>query len=131
MKDLIRLITGNHDKAAGVEFFPSTKNQIIQEILKSRLNRGQRANLYFYRDTHGNEVDLVIRKGSKLIAIEIKSAATFTTHFFDGIDNFKKAVGVRFDRGFVLYNGHEPHVLKGLKAINPIMYREIGELEII
>lgn len=95
------------------------------------MNSGKRADLYSHRDTHGNEVDLVIRKGSKLIAIEIKSASTFTTHFFDGIENFKNAVGVRFDRGYVLYNGHEQYVLKGIKAINPISYGDIGELEAI
>lgn len=105
------------------------ENLVIQEILKSRLNRGKRADLYFYRDTHGNEVDLVIRKGSKLIAIEIKSASTFTTHFFDGIEKFKNAVGVRFDRGYVLYNGHEQYVLKGIKVINPISYDDKGKLE--
>ena len=95
------------------------------------LNRGNRADLFFYRDTHGNEVDLVIRKGSKLIAIEIKSASTFITHFFDGIENFKKAVGLRFDRGYVLYNGHEQYLLKGIKVINPISYGDRGELEAI
>ena len=107
------------------------ENLVIQEILKSRLNRGKRADLYFYRDTHGNEVDLVIRKGSKLIAVEIKSASTFTTHFFDGIENFKNAVGVRFDRGYVLYNGHEQYVLKGIKVIDPISHGGIAELEAI
>jgi predicted AAA+ superfamily ATPase len=57
------------------------ENLVVLEILKSRLNRGKRPELFFYRDTHGNEVDLVIRQARTLIPIEIKSAATFTSDF--------------------------------------------------
>ena len=34
-----------------------------------------RPDLYFFRDAHGNEVDLLIRKSGKLLPVEIKSAA--------------------------------------------------------
>jgi hypothetical protein len=33
------------------------ENMVVAEVLKARLNIGQMPNLYFYRDTKGNEVD--------------------------------------------------------------------------
>jgi len=38
------------------------ENLLILEILKFSLNYGKRPELFFYRDTNGNEVDLVIKK---------------------------------------------------------------------
>lgn len=37
------------------------ENMVIMEALKYRLHRGKRANLNFYRDSNGNEVDLLLR----------------------------------------------------------------------
>ena len=46
------------------------ENLFIQEALKARLNKGKRPNLYFYRDTQGNEVDLIIRHGRELVPMK-------------------------------------------------------------
>ena len=98
------------------------ENLVILEILKSRLNRGGHPELFFYRDTHGNEVDLVIRKKRKLIPVEIKSAATFTPDFLKGIERFRKVVGDRCAQGFVLYNGLEKFTLKETQIFNPLLH---------
>lgn len=98
------------------------ENLVILEILKARLNCGKRPELFFYRDTHGNEVDLVIKQGRKLIPLEIKSAATFTPDFLKGIDRFGKIAGDRCTPGFVLYNGNEQYTLRGTRVINPIKH---------
>lgn len=95
------------------------ENLVILELLKAELNRGIRPEFFFYRDTHGNEVDLVLRKRRMLIPIEIKSAATFTPEFFKGIDNFQKTVPGRSSTGFVFYNGKENFTIKGKKVLNP------------
>ena len=104
------------------------ENLVILEILKSRLNRGKRAELFFYRDTHGNEVDLVIRRARTLIPLEIKSAATFTPDFLKSIDHFGSVVGDRCAQGFVLYNGEEQYTLKGTRVMNPILHSGIEDL---
>lgn len=96
------------------------ENLIIVEILKKFFNSGNRPDLFFYRDTHGNEVDLIIRTGRKLIPIEIKSAATFIPDFLKGIEQFQKAAGKNCLPGFVLYNGTEEYTLKGTRVVNPI-----------
>ncbi len=104
------------------------ENLVILEILKSRLNRGKRPEMFFYRDTHGNEVDLVIRRARTLIPLEIKSAATFTPDFLKSIDHFGSVVGDRCAQGFVLYNGQEQHTLKGTQVMNPMLHAGIEDL---
>lgn len=96
------------------------ENLVITEILKGHLNCGKHPELFFYRDTHGNEVDLIIRNGRKLIPVEIKSAATFTPDFLRGIEQFQKTAGERCAPGFVCYNGSEEYTLKGIRVLNPI-----------
>ena len=97
------------------------ENLVIVEILKGYFNSGKRPDLFFYRDTHGNEVDLIIRDGRKLIPVEIKSAATFTPDFLKGIERFQKAAGKSCSHGFVIYNGPEEYTLKGTRVVNPIV----------
>ena len=104
------------------------ENLVVLEVLKARLNRGKRPELFFYRDTHGNEVDLVIRQARILIPIEIKSAATFTPDFLKGIDNFAAVVGDRCSHGFVLYNGNEQYTLKGTRVMNPVKHKGLEKL---
>ena len=104
------------------------ENLVILEILKSRLNRGKLPELFFYRDTHGNEVDLVVRQARTLIPLEIKSAATFTSDFLKSIDHFGSVVGDRCAQGFVLYNGQEKYTLKGTRVMNPFLHGGIEGL---
>ncbi len=52
---------------------------VVSEILKHRFNRGEHAGLYFYRDRHGLEADLVVEDGQKLTVVEAKASQTATT----------------------------------------------------
>lgn len=107
------------------------ENFIILEVLKSHYNSGKRPDLYFYRDTYGNEIDLIIRKNRKLFPIEIKSAATFTKDFLKGIERFMKTTGEICEPGFVFYNGTEEFTVKGTKIINIFKKDALNMLGII
>lgn len=52
---------------------------VTSEILKHRLNRGEHAGLYFYRDRQGMEADLVIEEGRRLTVVEAKAGRTATS----------------------------------------------------
>lgn len=104
------------------------ENLWILEVLKHRSNHGKRPELFFYRDTNGNEVDLIVRHGRQLVPVEIKSAATFTPDFLKGIERFKKVAGDRCLPGLVLYNGDERLSLKGINIINPILHNGLGKI---
>jgi len=97
------------------------ENLIVADVLKRFCNAGRRPEMFFYRDTHGNEVDLLIRQGQRWLPIEIKSANTFTPDFLKGMRRFKEAVGAEVvDGGMVLFNGAQTHTVQGVKVVNPL-----------
>ena len=100
------------------------ENLVIVEILKRRLNRGQRPDLYFYRDSRGNEVDLLIREGATLTPVEIKSAATFSDEFHTGIRRFRETVGRKAAGGAILYGGPDAFQFKDSRVLNPLTHAE-------
>ncbi len=84
------------------------ENMVVMEALKYRYNLGRRSNLFFYRSSDGNEVDLIMENGRNITAIEIKAGATINPDFFKGLRNFQKTVGDQ-RRVFsgILYGGNE------------------------
>ena len=66
------------------------ENMVVAEILKARLNAGLMPNLYFYRDTRGNEVDLILRQQRRLKPVEIKAGTTYTSDMTKGLKHFAK-----------------------------------------
>ena len=56
---------------------PVFESWVVAETLKYRWHRGLEADLYFWRDNHGTEVDLVYEHQGLLHGVEIKSGATF------------------------------------------------------
>ena len=50
---------------------------VLTETLKHRLNQGLTTDLYFWRDNHGVEVDLLYRHQGLLHPVEVKSGTTF------------------------------------------------------
>jgi predicted AAA+ superfamily ATPase len=83
------------------------ENLIIVECLKHHLNLGKDARIFYFRDSYGNEVDLLIQKGRELVPYEIKSAQTFHHSFTKGILYFNNLVGKRGLKGTVVYAGAE------------------------
>ena len=81
------------------------ENLIVIEALKSRLNQGKDPRLFFFRDSHGNEVDLVIQNGSSFTPIEIKLSQTWHSSFLKGINYFRNLLGDRAEKGLVIYGG--------------------------
>lgn len=49
---------------------------VIGEILKSYYNAGKEPDLYYYRDSNGSEVDLLIYRDGTLYPVEIKKTAS-------------------------------------------------------
>ncbi|MEE8056981.1 MAG: ATP-binding protein [Pseudomonadales bacterium] len=81
------------------------ENFIVIEVLKAKLNQGKDPRLFFYRDSHGNEVDLVIQNGSQLMPIEIKSSQTWHSSFIQGIRYLEKLLPEKTEHSTVVYGG--------------------------
>lgn len=61
---------------------------VVSELVKGRFNRGLRSNLYFWRDSSGNEVDVLVEQGELLLPMEIKSGRTVTSDYFSGLNKW-------------------------------------------
>lgn len=52
---------------------------VVSELVKKNFNTGQAAELFFWRDNVGHEVDVLLETQHGLQAIEIKSGSTFAS----------------------------------------------------
>ncbi len=81
------------------------ENLVINEFIKYSLNKGVEPQLSFWRDSTGNEVDLIDLGSGKQIAYEIKSGATFTTDYFKGLKVWSKLSETRNTDCNLIYGG--------------------------
>ncbi len=80
------------------------ENFVFSEIYKAFAHRGELPPLYFWRDRTGHEVDIVIDTGKRLVPVEIKSAETIDSSFFDGL-RYYISLGVPVSKAGVLVHG--------------------------
>lgn len=81
------------------------ENMVIADCVKRLANGGKTADLMFYRDSHGNETDLLIPDGDRLTAVEIKSSQTYNSSFEQGLTRLKERLGDTLGRRVVVYDG--------------------------
>ncbi len=81
------------------------ENFIVMEAMKDRLNAGESGEMYFYRDSDGTEVDLLLPVGSQVHAIEIKAGATITPDYFKGLRTFAAHHPAAVAGGSVIFGG--------------------------
>ncbi|MDY6905828.1 MAG: ATP-binding protein [Thermodesulfobacteriota bacterium] len=94
------------------------ENMVIVEALKSRLHQGKRSNLYFYRDSKGNEVDLLFVSGSEIFPIEIKAGMTITREYFKGLNHIAGVFPDDIPRGMgLVYAGDQPQQRTGVCVV--------------
>jgi uncharacterized protein len=96
---------------------------VVSEALKSRYNVGTPADLYFWRDNNGVEVDLVFESSRGIETMEIKSGSTVTS---DTISAGQKST--RFANGAaqhpcVVYGGDESYLRSGVEMVG---WRALG-----
>jgi hypothetical protein len=89
---------------------------IVSELMKSFFNRGERPPLYFWRDSHGNEVDVIVEQGHRLMPIEIKSGRTVTREFFTGLEKWNALAGDSVIQPTLIYGGEESFSHKGIQV---------------
>ncbi len=101
------------------------ENLVITEFLKGRYNRGQQPDLYFWRDSRGLEVDLLLDDGSSLTPVEIKSGQTIAA---DSLTSLKKwcELSGSTDRPAMLVYGGNKELANGKIAIIP--WRKLATL---
>ena len=79
------------------------ENLMITEIKKNRLNKEKSGQMYFFRDSAGNEVDMIIENEEGLLPVEIKASKKADRHDLRGLKWFQKVF--RQHRGILLHGG--------------------------
>jgi len=78
---------------------------VVSETLKHRFNRGLTADLYFWRDNHGLEVDLVFEHGQQLHSVECKSGLTYSADWLGPARRWRTTVGSSAAEPMLVYGG--------------------------
>lgn len=81
------------------------ENLAVLEVLKTYANAGERPDLHFFRDSAGNEADLVLTSGAKLILLEIKSARSVASDAMRSIAAVRRGLGERASWSALVYDG--------------------------
>lgn len=105
------------------------ENLVINEFKKHIFNNKLRSKLYFYRDSNGNEVDLLVDSGEVTVGIEIKASQTFSSDFIKNLKYFKVNLeaNTKFI-GSVIYKGNREQNVAGYSLKNFINLSEILKL---
>jgi predicted AAA+ superfamily ATPase len=77
----------------------------ISEIFKTLLHRGIEPQIYFYRTSTGNEVDIVVEYGSRLVPLEVKLSSTPRPAMASSIKTFREDFKEKAAPGYVIHTG--------------------------
>ena len=80
-------------------------NLVVVDLIKYRWNRGKDHQLFFFRDNHGLEVDLLFQQGHHLQPIEIKLSSTYSSEFGKKLRKFKELIGDRALSAEIIFTG--------------------------
>jgi len=94
------------------------ENLVVTEFLKERFNRGLQPNLYFWRDSKGLEIDLILEEGDALKPIEVKSGQTIVPEFLAGLKQWAALSGAAARPAILVYGG-DRELIKGDVTILP------------
>ncbi|MCB0391786.1 MAG: ATP-binding protein [Bdellovibrionales bacterium] len=94
------------------------ENLVVAEILKKQLNEGHSGQIYFYRDSHGNEIDVLHPRGTKHQPIEIKSSATYNSDLIKGLKKYIKSIGEEATLPTLIYSGDTGPLPQGVNGYN-------------
>ena len=98
---------------------------VVSECIKQRFNAGQGADLFFWRDNAGHEVDLLFDTPQGMQAVEIKSGSTFASDWPDAIHRWAKFATGAARPPVIVYGGEGAYERQGCRVIG---WRELHSL---
>lgn len=111
----------SRDKMRGALF----ENFIVMETLKHQYNSGKESNLYFYRDSNQNEIDLMLKRGEAFYGIEIKSSMTYHPTFEKGLKQMDGWLKSPVSSKAVIYAGELENTSGKISLLN---YKHLDRL---
>ena len=96
---------------------------VVAEFIKHRFNTGQSAELYFWRDSAGHEVDLLYETAQGLQAVEIKSGATFGSDWPHAISKWQGFAKDEALPPMIVFGGQGAYERQGCRVVG---WRELA-----
>lgn len=90
---------------------------VFSELLKGRYQRGESANLFFWRNHVGDEIDLLADHGQTLLPIECKSGATIAGDWLSGLTRWVALAGAEAEAPVLVHGGSSTGVREGVRLI--------------
>lgn len=78
---------------------------VMSELRKEILHQGLPYGFFFWRDSNGNEIDLLLEMQGQLRPIEIKSGQTLNRDFFTGLERWCELAGALAAQPSLIYGG--------------------------
>ena len=108
------------DKMRGAVF----ENYVVMEVIKHRYNHGLLGGVYFYRDSHQNEVDILMKQEGVITAIEVKASMTYHTSFNRHLSHLQEWTTTPIARKIIVYTGDFENTSGDISLIN---YRHLHQ----
>jgi predicted AAA+ superfamily ATPase len=93
------------------------ENLVVLEVLKSLRNQGLRDPLYFFRDSNGLEIDLLLDHANGLQLVEIKASQTVSAPLFKNLRTVSTLLGDRVRSQHLIYGGAERQDRTGVEVM--------------
>jgi hypothetical protein len=73
--------------------------------------------LYFWRNNFGDEIDVLLDQGTRLIPVELKSGETLNADFFKGLHKWRMLTKDTDSPAYLIYGGKEKLTRQGIRAV--------------
>ncbi len=100
------------------------ENMMISEYVKRIHHKYNFQDVWFWRDSTGHEVDLIIQNGLQLNLVEIKASQTIMSDMFDGLNWLENLSGKKDLLKTLVYGGNE-HQSRSLGEVIP--WKDFGK----
>lgn len=86
---------------------PFTETWVVRQVAAFASWSPEPVQLFFFRSAVGDEVDLVVESGRRLVPVEIKSTSSPSGKDIGGLREFRRLTGAAAPFGILLYPGEE------------------------
>lgn len=89
------------------------ENMLVAEYLKLTHHRNQIPDAWFWRDSAGHEVDLLIQEGDRFLVNDLKATQTINTNLFKELNYFEELSKYQLSKNLI-YAGADSYVREGI-----------------
>ena len=80
---------------------------VVNEFIKGSFNTGEPFEMYFWRDNHQKEIDLIVDWGSDQLGVEVKASETVNEKFFDNMKYWQRLTNCQPESLYLVYGGKD------------------------